>query len=85
VVQDPAMTEDKTISPMMDLKDDQDEIEEEDLIAEVGSHEEDHGIAEKACGTAIASSGEMYFENNTFVNRSLLIRLNKIQYRRVNT
>ena len=72
------MKEDKIISPIMVLKDDQDEIEEKDLIAEVGLREEDHGIAEKAFGTAIASNGEMYFENNTFVNRSLLIRLEKI-------
>jgi hypothetical protein len=72
------MTEDKIINPMMDLKGDQDEIEEEDLIEEVDSHAEDHGIAEKKFGTAIASNGEMYFENNTFLNRSLLSRLNQI-------
>ena len=72
------MTEDKIIIPMMDLKDDQVEIEEEDLIEEVDSQEEEeHGIAEKTFGTAIASNGEMYFENNTFLNRSLLSRLNK--------
>ena len=71
------MTEDKIINPMMDLKDDRDEIEEEDLIEEVDSHEEDHGTAEKTNGTAIASNDEMYFENNTFLNRSLLSRLNK--------
>ena len=71
------MTEDKIKNPMMDLKDDRDEIEEEDLIEEVGSQEEEHGIAEKTFGTAIASNGEMYFENNTFLNRSLLSRLNK--------
>jgi hypothetical protein len=78
VVQDPAMTEDKIIIPVMDLKDDRDEIEEEDLIEEVDSHEEDHGTAEKTNGTAIASNDEMYFENSTFLNRSLLSRLNKI-------
>ena len=71
------MTEDKIINPMMDPKDDQVEIEEEDLIEEVDSHEEDHGTAEKAFGTATASNGEMYFENNTFLNRALLSRLNK--------
>ena len=71
------MTEDKIIIPMMDLKDDQVEIEEEDLIEEVDAQEEEHGIAKKTFGTAIASNGEMYFENNTFVNRSLLSRLNK--------
>ena len=78
VAQDPAMTEDKIIIPMMDLKDDRDEIEEEDLIEEVDLLAEDHGNAEKAFGTAIASNGEMYFENNTFLNKSLLARLNKI-------
>ncbi len=72
------MTEDKIINPMMDLKDDRDEIEEEDLIEEVDSHEEDHGTAEKINGTAIASNDEMYFENSTFLNRSLLSRLNQI-------
>ena len=72
------MTEDKIITPMMDLKDDRVEIEEEVLIAEADLHAEDHGIAEKTPGTATASNGEMYFENNTFLNRSLLFRLNKI-------
>ena len=72
------MTEDKIIIPVMDLKDDRDEIEEEDLIEEVDLHEEDHGTAEKTNGTAIASNDEMYFENSTFLNRSLLSRLNKI-------
>lgn len=72
------MTEDKIIIPVMDLKDDRDEIEEEDLIEEVDSHEEDHGTAEKINGTAIASNDEMYFENSTFLNRSLLSRLNQI-------
>ena len=62
---------------MMDLKDDRDEIEEEDLIEEVDLLAEDHGTAEKVFGTVIASNGEMYFENNTFLNRSLLSRLNK--------
>ena len=61
----------------MELKDDQVEIEEEDLIEELNSHEEEHGTAEKAFGTVIASNDEMYFENNTFLNRSLLSRLNK--------
>ncbi|MGD8521401.1 MAG: hypothetical protein PVF56_09685 [Desulfobacterales bacterium] len=71
------MTEDKIINHMMELKDDQVEIEEEDLIEEVNLHEEKHGTAEKAFGMVIASNGEMYFENNTFLNRSLLSRLNK--------
>ena len=78
------MTEDKIINHMMDLKDDQGEIEEEDLIEEVDLPEEEHGNAEKTFGTAIASNGEMYFENNTFLNRSLLSRLNKILHCRVN-
>ena len=72
------MTEDKIINPMTGLKDDRDEIEEEDLIEEVDSPEEDHGTAEKTNGTAIASNDEMYFENSTFLNRSLLSRLNQI-------
>lgn len=69
------MIEDKTISPMMDLKDDQVASEEKELIEEVSLHEEDRGTAEKAFGTATASNDEMYLENNTFVNRSLLARL----------
>ena len=72
------MTEDKIINPMTGLKDDRDETEEEDLIEEVDSPEEDHGTAEKTNGTAIASNDEMYFENSTFLNRSLLSRLNQI-------
>jgi hypothetical protein len=72
------MIEDKMINPIMVLKDDQVENEEEDLIEEKDLHEEEYGTAEKAFGTAIASNGEMYFENNTFLNRSLLSRLNKI-------
>ena len=72
------MTEDKITIPIMDLIEDRDEIEEEDLIEEVDLPAEDHGSAEKAFGTVIASNGEMYFENNTFLNRSLLARLNKI-------
>lgn len=72
------MIEGKMKNPIMVLKDDQVENEEEDLIEEADLHEEEHGTAEKAFGTAIASNGEMYFENNTFLNRSLLSRLNKI-------
>ena len=55
---------------MMVLKDDQVEIGEKDLIAEPALHEEEHAVPREVFGTAMASNGEIYFENNTFWNKA---------------